>query len=100
MSNHSEKSSLSSDLTGESTEKLSTSKRTMLKFAWTAPLVMAIALPTSSFASNVSGLQDSDGKGNDSGQLGTDPPRFVRMLTGWTFSRLTDRCRFRSLEMN
>ena len=65
MSIHSEKSSLSSDLTGETAEKLSTSKRTMLKFAWTAPLIMTIALPTSSFASNVSGWQGSDGKDKD-----------------------------------
>lgn len=38
-------------------QSISSSKRALLKAAWVVPVVVAINLPTSSFAANVSGGQ-------------------------------------------
>ena len=37
-------------------------KRTLLKAAWVAPLVVAVTLPRSGFAANVSGQHTNNGK--------------------------------------
>ena len=44
---------------------LSAFKRSMLKAAWVAPLVVAVSLPRSGYASNISGLHRQDKQKHD-----------------------------------
>lgn len=41
---------------------ISTGKRSLLKYGWTAPLIVAVSLPKSGFAANISGKKGSQGK--------------------------------------
>jgi len=42
---------------------ISTGKRSLLKYGWTAPLIVAVSLPKSGFAANISGKHDDPGRG-------------------------------------
>ncbi len=44
---------------------LSATKRSMLKAAWVAPLVVAVTLPRSGYASRISGLHRQDNQKHD-----------------------------------
>ena len=44
----------------------STSKRALLKSAWVAPLVIAVTLPRSGYAANISGNGGRSNEGGDS----------------------------------
>ena len=44
----------------------STSKRTLLKSAWVAPLVIAVTIPRSGYAANISGNGGRSNEGGDS----------------------------------
>ena len=44
---------------------LSASKRSMLKAAWVAPLVVAVSLPRSGYASSISGPHRQDNQKHD-----------------------------------
>jgi hypothetical protein len=50
-------------------ETVSTGKRSLLKYGWSAPLIVAVTLPKSGFAANISGHSgDSGGKGKGHGK--------------------------------
>ena len=71
MSNHPEQPSTSSNVTSDGArprgqpraDNVSAGKRSLLKLAWTVPLIIAVSLPKSGFASNISGSNGSNGKG-------------------------------------
>jgi hypothetical protein len=54
----------------ESTSPVSTTKRTLLKAGWVAPVIMCVSLPRSGFAKNISGSTASNGKGKGHGVNG------------------------------
>jgi len=57
---------------------VSTSKRSMLKAAWVAPVVVAISLPRSGYAANISGAHrhgKPDHDKNPKYKDGSDVPR-------------------------
>jgi hypothetical protein len=51
-------------------ETVSNSKRSLLKYGWSAPLIVAVTLPKSGFAANISGHSgdNSGGKGKGHGK--------------------------------
>jgi hypothetical protein len=49
---------------------ISTGKRSLLKYGWTAPLIVAVSLPKSGFAANISGKHGDDGRGHGGGGKG------------------------------
>ena len=49
-------------------EDVSPTKRALLKAGWVAPLILAINLPPSGFAANVSGGSNQDGQGGNQDQ--------------------------------
>jgi hypothetical protein len=42
-------------------ETVSSGKRLLLKYGWSAPLIVAVSLPKSGFAANISGHSATDG---------------------------------------
>lgn len=54
-------SSASLDESSDRNESVSKSRRTMLKASWVPPVILAVSLPRSGYAQNVS--DDSKGKG-------------------------------------
>ena len=47
---------------------ISTGKRSLLKYGWTAPLIVAVSLPKSGFAANISGKHGSGRGGGGKGK--------------------------------
>jgi len=54
------------------------SRRALVKAAWTAPVILAISLPRSSFASNVSGGHTKLKNKNERGLKGTRGKHFSK----------------------
>ena len=54
----------------DSKNTISLTKRSLLKAGWVAPLIVAISLPSSSFAANVSGGGHQNGQGNNRDRRG------------------------------
>jgi hypothetical protein len=49
-------------------ETVSTGKRLLLKYGWSSPLIVAVSLPKSGFAANISGHSGDDGDGKGKGK--------------------------------
>ena len=63
-----------------SPETISKSKRSLLKAAWVAPVIIAVSLPESSFAANVSG---GGGGGTGSGICAIQNPTLIQRILQW-----------------
>lgn len=64
----------------EASSPVSKSKRALLKAAWVAPVIVAVSLPESSFAANVSG---GSGGSTGSGICAIQNPTLIQRILQW-----------------